>query len=512
MSLRRNADAASGGLPTRSRHAARISRGLGRAADSASINRPQERKLVMSKLFQYGGIVASIVLIAFGAGSIVTGYNGRDRVHSDLAREQIVGTPDSSIPNQLVNNGTKAEAFAKVMRKHTLEATGGQTYAQMRPLPGQERQADQRPEARRGQRQDRPARRQPAAQPVGDRDGADDRPALVLLRRERGDLRDRHGLRAHDHRWRLPRADPPRPARVRQGERRPSLRSRDARPCSRADRSRARPGATTKPPHCGGFGVAWFPAQVSGLGRMERRHSGEHWNCLDRQKGPPCDVHRCAIRRTPPKLARSPCRCTCSRSGGAPNRSGADRRHRQAQVEARTAAQLAERLAHRPPVRGLGGRRAAARRPAPPRSRAAAADAGQQGRAAVRRRAVGPPGAPGARRVRRRPARAGRSRCSISAELLAETLAVDGVRERVVDETLRELDLGPRLREELRGWLADLPVEQLARGPHRRRGPRRAAVPAQRPGRRRRPRRRWSSRRCPTTCSRATRRAGSTAA
>jgi hypothetical protein len=85
----------------------------------------------MSKLFQYGGIVASIVLIVFGAGSIVTGYNGRDRVHSDLAREQIVGTPDSSIPNQLVDNGSKAEAFAKVMRKHTLEATGGQTYAEM---------------------------------------------------------------------------------------------------------------------------------------------------------------------------------------------------------------------------------------------------------------------------------------------------------------------------------------------------------------------------------------------
>jgi hypothetical protein len=85
----------------------------------------------MSRLFQYGGIVASIVLIAFGAGSIVVGYNGRDRVHDDLAREQIVGTPDSSIPNQLVDNGSKAEAFAKVMRKHTLEATGGQTYAQM---------------------------------------------------------------------------------------------------------------------------------------------------------------------------------------------------------------------------------------------------------------------------------------------------------------------------------------------------------------------------------------------
>ena len=46
--------------------------------------------------------------------------------------------------------------------------------------------------------------------------------------------------------------------------------------------------------------------------------------------------------------------------------------------------------------------------------------------------------------------------------LLAGTLAVDGVRERVVDETLSELDLGPRLREELRDWMADLRVEQLA--------------------------------------------------
>jgi hypothetical protein len=85
----------------------------------------------MSKFWQYGGVIASVVLIAFGAGSIVTGLNGRDRVHNDLKREQIVGTPDSSIPNQLVDNGSKAEAFAKVMRKHTLEATGGQTYAQM---------------------------------------------------------------------------------------------------------------------------------------------------------------------------------------------------------------------------------------------------------------------------------------------------------------------------------------------------------------------------------------------
>jgi hypothetical protein len=86
---------------------------------------------VMSKVFKYGGIVASIVLIAFGAGAIYTGIDGRDRVQGDLAREQIVGTPDSTIPGQLVDTGSEAEAFANVIRTHTLEATGGQTYAQM---------------------------------------------------------------------------------------------------------------------------------------------------------------------------------------------------------------------------------------------------------------------------------------------------------------------------------------------------------------------------------------------
>jgi hypothetical protein len=85
----------------------------------------------MNKFFQYAGIAASVVLIAFGVGSVVIGMDGRDRVRTELAREQIVGTPDSTIPNQLVNTGSEAQAFAKVMRKHALEATGGKTYAEM---------------------------------------------------------------------------------------------------------------------------------------------------------------------------------------------------------------------------------------------------------------------------------------------------------------------------------------------------------------------------------------------
>src|SRR6201989_1383376 len=85
----------------------------------------------MSKLFQYAGIAASVVLIAFGIGAIYMGIDGRSTVRPARAREQIVGTPDSTIPNQKVDTGSEAKAFAAVMRKHTLEATGGQTYAQM---------------------------------------------------------------------------------------------------------------------------------------------------------------------------------------------------------------------------------------------------------------------------------------------------------------------------------------------------------------------------------------------
>ena len=85
----------------------------------------------MTKLYSYAGILASIVLIAFGAGSLYMGFDGRDRVRDDLAREMIVGTEDSTIPGQKVDTGSEAQAFAAVMRKHTLEATDGQTYAQM---------------------------------------------------------------------------------------------------------------------------------------------------------------------------------------------------------------------------------------------------------------------------------------------------------------------------------------------------------------------------------------------
>jgi hypothetical protein len=106
-----------------------------------------------SKLFNYGGIGAAAVLIAFGIASIVIGVGGRDTVRSNLGQEQIVGTPDmtpkaiaaetqaaglknvtlptKSVANQAIDTGSEARTFAEYMRIHALEASGGQTYAQM---------------------------------------------------------------------------------------------------------------------------------------------------------------------------------------------------------------------------------------------------------------------------------------------------------------------------------------------------------------------------------------------
>lgn len=106
------------------------------------------------KFFEYGGIAASLILVAFGIAAIVLGVNGRSTVHSSLKQEAIVGSadmtptaikaeakqaglpasiklPTESVAGKTIDNGGRARAFAKYMRIHTLEATKGYTYAQM---------------------------------------------------------------------------------------------------------------------------------------------------------------------------------------------------------------------------------------------------------------------------------------------------------------------------------------------------------------------------------------------
>ncbi|HWX09792.1 MAG TPA: hypothetical protein VNY33_07430, partial [Gaiellaceae bacterium] len=108
-----------------------------------------ERRLEMRKVFTIGGFVASAILVAFGIAAIVMGFNGRSTVASSLNQEYITGSADMSpslikaeakaaglnvasitfptvsVANQVIDNGTKARAFAGYMRIHTLEASGG---------------------------------------------------------------------------------------------------------------------------------------------------------------------------------------------------------------------------------------------------------------------------------------------------------------------------------------------------------------------------------------------------
>ena len=108
----------------------------------------------MRKVFEIGGLAAAAVLVAFGVAAIVLGVNGHNTVQSSLRQEAIVGSPDmnaagiaaeakqaglpasiklptANVAGKPITTGQRARDFAKYMRIHALEASGGYTYAQM---------------------------------------------------------------------------------------------------------------------------------------------------------------------------------------------------------------------------------------------------------------------------------------------------------------------------------------------------------------------------------------------
>jgi hypothetical protein len=113
----------------------------------------REKSDAARRLFELGGFVAGAVLVAFGVVAIVMGFNGRSTVSDSLKLEKITGTPDMTpaliakeakqagltgvelptvaVAGKAIDSGPRARAFASYMRIHTLEATGGYTYAQM---------------------------------------------------------------------------------------------------------------------------------------------------------------------------------------------------------------------------------------------------------------------------------------------------------------------------------------------------------------------------------------------
>jgi hypothetical protein len=107
----------------------------------------------MRRGLEIGGVIAAVVLIAFGVAAIVMGADGRSTVVDELERQNIVGSPDMSpseiegeakaaglgstplpscdVAEQQIDSGESARCFAQYMQIHALEATGGYTYAEM---------------------------------------------------------------------------------------------------------------------------------------------------------------------------------------------------------------------------------------------------------------------------------------------------------------------------------------------------------------------------------------------
>jgi hypothetical protein len=92
------------------------------------------------RILEFGGLAAGVILIVFGVVAIYMGVDGGSTVRDSIKQEQIyfgeasdpaVAKYASQWAGEQVTNGDQARAFAKVMREHTMESSGGLTYAEM---------------------------------------------------------------------------------------------------------------------------------------------------------------------------------------------------------------------------------------------------------------------------------------------------------------------------------------------------------------------------------------------
>ena len=92
------------------------------------------------RLLRVGGSLSGGVLILFGIAVIALGIWAFSTTRDNIEREGIVFGPASDPAvaehaeqwaGEPVETGSQALAFAEVMREHTLESTGGLTYAEM---------------------------------------------------------------------------------------------------------------------------------------------------------------------------------------------------------------------------------------------------------------------------------------------------------------------------------------------------------------------------------------------
>lgn len=106
-------------------------------------------------VWELGGLIAGVVLLAFGAAAIYMGASGLGTVKTNVQQEKITAGDDmtpalikagwaetgiatpvtfptcSLTEGESIDNGTEARCFAEYMRIHALESSGGLTYSEM---------------------------------------------------------------------------------------------------------------------------------------------------------------------------------------------------------------------------------------------------------------------------------------------------------------------------------------------------------------------------------------------
>ena len=85
----------------------------------------------MKKAFPIGLMIIGLAFLVGGAYTTYRGFDAKAQVRDELIAQNIVTTPDASIPSVPVTDAATAQSMADVIEHHMLEATGGQTYAEM---------------------------------------------------------------------------------------------------------------------------------------------------------------------------------------------------------------------------------------------------------------------------------------------------------------------------------------------------------------------------------------------
>jgi hypothetical protein len=85
----------------------------------------------MKRIFPVLLVLIGAAFLVGGSYTVVRGFDARDQVRAELARQDIVTPEDASIPNVKVTDAETAQSMADVIQKHANEITGGRSYAEL---------------------------------------------------------------------------------------------------------------------------------------------------------------------------------------------------------------------------------------------------------------------------------------------------------------------------------------------------------------------------------------------